>query len=110
MPIHYTPEFKQQIRRLGRRYRSIRQDLQGLIEQLQAGEVPGDQISGVGFTVYKARIKNRDARKGKSGGYRVIYYVKTHADIILLSIYSKSDQADITADTVRRILNAYQGQ
>jgi len=47
MPLHYTPEFEQQIRRIGRRYRSIRQGLQGLIEQLQAGEVPGDQISGI---------------------------------------------------------------
>ena len=96
MPIHFTPEFKQQIRRLGRRYRSIRQDLQVLIDQLQAGQVPGDQITGVGFTVYKVRLKNSDAQKGKSGGYRVIYYAKT--------------EADITADTVRRILAADQGQ
>src|SRR5690606_1009113 len=102
MVIHYTPEFKQQIRRLERRYHSIRQDLKGLVDQLQSGLVPGDQISGVGFTVYKVRVKNSDVPKGKSGGYRVIYYVKTESDVTLLTLYSKLDQANITADTVRR--------
>ena len=38
------------------------------------------------------------------------YYAKAEADTTLLSIYSKSDQADITADAVRRILMTDQGQ
>ncbi len=35
---------KRQLRRLSRKYRRIRSDVQPLIEQLEAGETPGDQI------------------------------------------------------------------
>ena len=107
MEITYTPEFKDQIRRLRRRYRSIQQDLQGLLDQFAQGDVPGDQLTGVGYPVYKVRVKNSDARKGKSGGYRVIYYLKSEEAVTLLSMYSKSDQADIGAETLHRILGRY---
>ena len=75
--IDFTSQFKRNVRQLSRRYRSIKQDLDPIIEQLKAGETPGDQVSGVGHTVYKAPVKNSDNRKGKSGGYRVLYYVVT---------------------------------
>jgi len=105
MHIDYTSEFKRHLRGLKRRYRSIQQDLQTLIEDLQSGQVPGDLLSGIdGYTVYKVRIQNSDAKRGKSGGYRVIYYVKSASHITLLAVYSKSDQADIHASTLRRIL------
>jgi len=35
----------------------------------------------------KVRLRNSDAQRGKSGGYRVIYYLKTKAKIILVTIY-----------------------
>ncbi|PIE41303.1 MAG: addiction module antitoxin [Gammaproteobacteria bacterium] len=104
MNINFTDEFRQHVRRLGRRYRSIRGDLTSLLEQLEAGETPGDQIQGTGYTVYKARVKNSDARRGKTGGYRVIYYIQTESSVTLLAMYSKSDQADIGVEAVRRIL------
>ena len=104
MQIDYTPEFQQQVRRLKRRYRSIQQDLQGLLEQLENGETPGDQMTGTGYTVYKVRLKNSDAQRGKSGGYRVIYYLRTTESVTLLSMYSKSDQVTISAETVQRII------
>ena len=45
MQIALTPRFKKDLRELAKRYRSIRSDLQPLIEQLQAGETPGDRIA-----------------------------------------------------------------
>jgi mRNA-degrading endonuclease RelE of RelBE toxin-antitoxin system len=36
--------------------------------------------------------------------YRLIYYFKTPTPIILLTIYSKLEQADISAEKIRRIL------
>lgn len=56
------------------------------------------------YTVFKVRIKNSSIQKGKSGGYRVIYYLKTSDQILLVTMYSKSDQSDITAAEVREIL------
>ena len=50
---------------------------------------------GVKYQVFKVRLKNTDVQRGKSGGYRVIYYVKTRENIILATIYSKSDRSDV---------------
>jgi mRNA-degrading endonuclease RelE of RelBE toxin-antitoxin system len=75
--IRYSDAFKRQLRRLSRKYRHIRFDVQPLIEQLELGKTPGDQIPGIDHTVYKVRVKNSDAKRGKSGGYRIIYYLYT---------------------------------
>jgi hypothetical protein len=56
------------------------------------------------YTLFKVRVKNSDAQRGKSGGYRIIYYLKTATQIILVTIYSKSDKSDITAAEVREII------
>jgi len=70
--IELTTRFKKDLVKLSKRYRSIRQDLNMLLEQLQAGEIIGDLISGVKYQVYKVRLKNSNIKKGKSSGYRVI--------------------------------------
>ena len=105
--IEISSTFKRNLRTLTKKYRSIRKDIQSVIEQLEQGEQPGDQISGVGYAVFKVRIRNSDNKKGKSGGYRLIYYLKTTTGIILLTIYSKSEQVDIEADDLRKIITDY---
>ena len=107
MQIALTPRFKKDLRELAKRYRSIRSDLQLLIEQLQAGELPGDKIAGVKYHVFKVRLKNSDIQKGKSGGYRVIYYLKTEQEIILTTIYSKSDISDVSNDIIEETIAQY---
>ncbi|MGL4501296.1 MAG: type II toxin-antitoxin system RelE/ParE family toxin [Planktothrix sp.] len=106
--IALTPRFKRDLRELAKRYRSIRTDLQPLIEKLQAGEIPGDRIVGVKYTVFKVRLKNSNIQKGKSGGYRVIYYLKTAQAIILATIYSKSDYSDISHETIEEVITQYE--
>jgi hypothetical protein len=78
--VLFTDRFQRDIRRLSKRYRSIRIDLQSLLEQLETGELPGDQISDIN------------------------YYSKTSDQILLLTIYSKSDQSSINASEVREII------
>ena len=102
--LQFSAEFKSQLRSLAKRYRQIRSDIQPLIDQLQAGECPGDQISGTGFTVFKVRVKNSDIRKGKSAGYRVIYQVIEPTSVLLLLIYTKSDQSDVAAADIQAII------
>lgn len=70
--------------------------------------MPGNQISGVNYPVFKLRVRNSDTQKGKSGGYRLIYYVKTATAIILLTVYAKSEQVDIAADDIRSIITEYE--
>jgi mRNA-degrading endonuclease RelE of RelBE toxin-antitoxin system len=59
---------------------------------------------------YKVRIKNSNAKKGKSGGYRIIYYLKSQNNILLITLYSKSDRTDIAIETIVDIIAAYEKQ
>jgi mRNA-degrading endonuclease RelE of RelBE toxin-antitoxin system len=102
--VSYTSEFKRNIRRLSKKYRRIKSDVQGFIDLLTQGETPGDRISGVQFEVYKVRIRNSDTTKGKSGGYRIIYLKASNDSIVLVTVYSKTEQDDITPDEIREII------
>lgn len=105
--IDFTPEFKRSVRTLAKKYRHIRSDIQPLIDQLEIGEIVGEKISGVKYSVFKVRVINSDIKKGKSAGYRVIYYLKSSTNIILITIYSKSDKSDISTTKIRTIINEY---
>jgi mRNA-degrading endonuclease RelE of RelBE toxin-antitoxin system len=102
--VTFSDRFERDVRRLGKRDRRIRLDIQPLIEQLESGELLGDRIPGIGYTIFKVRVRNSSAQKGKSGGYRVIYYLKTSDRILLVTMYSKSEQSDIAAAEIREIL------
>jgi len=106
--IELTPRFQRDLRTLAKRYRNIRKDIGPVIQQLQSGELPGDRIPRMEYEIFKVRIKNSDIQKGKSAGYRAIYYLKTSDSIVLVTIYSKSDLSDIAAETVREILTQYE--
>ena len=106
--IILTKYFKKNLAKLAKRYRSIRKDLKPLIERLQAGDILGDQISGSNYQVFKVRLKNSNIQKGKSAGYRVIYYLKTEATIILITIYSKSDLSNIKNSVIEQIISEFE--
>jgi mRNA-degrading endonuclease RelE of RelBE toxin-antitoxin system len=106
--IALTPRFKRDLRELAKRYRSIRSDIQPLIDQLQAGQTPGDRIAGIKYQVFKVRLQNSNIQKVKSGGYRVIYYLKTEENIILATIYSKSDFSDISREVIEDAIYQYE--
>jgi mRNA-degrading endonuclease RelE of RelBE toxin-antitoxin system len=105
--ILVTPDFQGQLRKLAKRYRSIRTDLQPLFDNLQNGNYPGDQIAGTTYTVFKVRVKNSDTQKGKSGGYRVIYQLRDNICILLVTLYSKSDETSTNANTIREIIDRF---
>ena len=108
--IILTKYFKKNLAKLAKRYRSIRKDLEPLIEKLQAGEILGDQISGSSYQVFKVRLKNSNIQKGKSAGYRVIYYIKTDTQIILITIYTKSDLSNIKNSVIEQIISEFEGK
>ena len=102
--VFFTFEFKRNLRALAKKYRSIKVDLQPIIEQLENGELPGDQVPGIHLAIFKVRILNTDIQKGKRSGYRCIYYLKTRNQIILVTIYSKLDQSNISDKRIKEIL------
>lgn len=104
LSVEFSPEFKRNLRRLAKKYRNIRSDLEPVLAHLGAGEALGDRIQGSGQTIYKLRIKNSDLEKGKRAGYRLIYWLALPEKIILLTIYSKTEQGDISFHRIRQIL------
>jgi mRNA-degrading endonuclease RelE of RelBE toxin-antitoxin system len=83
-------------------------DVDLLSDQLERGETPGDRIQGLLYRVYKVRLRNSDAQRGKSGGYRIIYYLETEQQTVLLTIYSKTDQSDLPTEFIQRIIDEYE--
>ncbi len=66
------------------------------------------RIAGLGesYNVVKVRIKNSNTQKGKSAGYRLIYQVESLTNVLLLTIYSKSDRHDISPTEILDILSS----
>jgi mRNA-degrading endonuclease RelE of RelBE toxin-antitoxin system len=102
-----SAKFTKDIKNLKKRYKAIESDIEPLVAQLEAGETPGDKITGNRYPVYKVRVKNSDIRKGQSGGYRVIYYIQAPEAILLTKIYSKSDRANISNEEIEEIIDRY---
>jgi len=105
--VEATITFKRNLRNLSKKYRHIWSDIKPIIKKLETGDLPGVQISGIDYQVFKLRVKNSDIQKGKSGGYRLIYYVKTEQGIILLTIYPKSEKTNITNQEIINIIQNY---
>ena len=104
--VRFSAEFKKNLRRLAKKYRRIRKDVEPIIQRLQQGEILGDQVQGTAFHVFKVRVKNSDLKKGKRAGYRVIYYLQQAEKIMLITIYSKTEQPDLAAHQIRRLIES----
>lgn len=96
--------FKRNIRELKKRYPHVDDDLRPLFRELQGGETPGDKIPGAGYAAFKVRVKSSDIHKGKSGGYRVIYYLKTAECIYLVAMYVKSQRENFDKKLLKQVI------
>lgn len=81
------PSFSLNLKKLAKKYKNIKIDLQNLTKKLSDNPKLGILLHS---NCYKLRIANSSIKKGKSGGFRVIYYfLDKHNNIYLMSIYSK---------------------
>ena len=97
--VSISGPFQKELDRLARKYPKVIEVTASLIETLKS-----DAIPNVGYEVYKVRLPNPSAGRGKSGGFRVIYYVQVVDSVILLIIYSKTEQTDISPEEIQRLL------
>ena len=92
--ISSIPLFDKQAKRLAKKYPSLKNDLTELFESL--ADDP-EQGVALGNNFYKIRLAIASKGKGKSGGARIITYVKiTATSVFLASIYDKSNKTTIT--------------
>ncbi len=68
-------------------------------------ELNPNQGTAIGNNCYKIRLSISSKGKGKSGGARVITHVKIiNQLVILLTIYDKSDQENISDSELNNLL------
>lgn len=103
--VHSSGIFIKRLRELHRKYPSVKSAVTDLVDELAADSRPGDKIPNVGYDVYKVRLANKSAQRGKRGGFRVIYYALVADEVLLLTIYSKFDQADVPLEVLRAIID-----
>jgi mRNA-degrading endonuclease RelE of RelBE toxin-antitoxin system len=96
------PPFDRQLKRLVKKYPSLKKEYSGLIGSLS--QQPG-QGTPLGNHCFKIRLAITSKGKGKSGGARVITYVQiVHQSVYLLAIYDKAEQADIEDNDLKNLL------
>jgi mRNA-degrading endonuclease RelE of RelBE toxin-antitoxin system len=103
------PEFERQVKRLRKKYRYLKEDLTTLRLVLLANPKAGEAIPGLHNKVYKLRLASSDIERGKSGGFRVIYYfIHSDRNIYLLTIYPKSEKENVQAKEIAKLLKRYE--
>lgn len=104
-----TDNFEREFERLQRKYPKMDDDFEEFLDDIEENDNLGDSYPGVvkdGNKVYKKRMRNTSARKGLSGGFRVIeYLVTSHNVVFLLDIYSKNVQEDIPKKRINDLIN-----
>lgn len=92
--ISPTPLFEKELKRLSKKYISIKADLSAEILSLMKNPTMGKAL---GNNCFKIRMAISSKNKGKSGGARIITYVKIVDEVIyLISIYDKSESDTIS--------------
>ena len=100
-----TTEFEKELKKLSRKYPSIKADLQVLAQSLSHNPIQGIAL---GNNCYKLRMAVASKAKGKSSGARVITFVKVvNETVLLISIYDKSAQSTISDDEIKSRLKAF---
>lgn len=103
--ITYTPDFARALKKLSKRYRSMKQDYAQLLEDLRQNPFLGTEL---GHRLRKVRLAITSKGKGKSGGARVITYTVIFAqadtEVKLITIYDKSERDNISDAELLEIL------
>lgn len=106
-----TSWFEREFKRLLKRYPSPKSDFVAFQDRL-IDEPRGGTSLGLGS--YKWRVAIKSKTQGKSGGLRAITYLEADVfiedttNIVLLSLYDKSETASISKDEIKSRIRAYQ--
>ncbi len=96
--ILFAAEFKRKIKPLAKKYHTLRNSIDDLGIKLVKNPFLGESY---GSNLYKIRVADESKGKGKSGGFRVMYYLtiekEDSIDILLMTIYDKGE-----LDTIKK--------
>jgi len=97
-----VPTFQKELKRLAKKYLSLKSDLESLFESLETNPTQGTPL---GKNCFKLRIAIAAKGKGKSSGARLItHIVIAETTVYLLSIFDKSEKDNLTDKELEELL------
>lgn len=103
--IELSANFKKEAKRLVKKYPSLKTELAKLFIQLEENPTTGTPL---GHDIYKIRLAIASKNKGKSGGARVLSFVKvTQTTVLLFSIYSKGEIDNLTDKQIQELIKDF---
>jgi mRNA-degrading endonuclease RelE of RelBE toxin-antitoxin system len=97
-----VPTFRKELKKLAKKYHTLKEDLALLFESLKENPIQG---TALGKNCYKIRIAISSKGKGKSGGARIITnIVIAEETVYLLSIYDKSNKDNLSDKELNELL------
>ncbi len=108
--VNTTPNFDKDLKKLAKKYQSLKNDLGQLINDLENDPTRGTMIMP---NVYKIRLGVKSKGGGKSGGLRVITHVEVvlNTEIIdgltkvrLITIYDKSEVDNVDNGKLQEVI------
>lgn len=103
--VEISDNFKKEAKKLIKKYASLKAELSELFTQLEQTPTTGTPL---GNDIYKIRLAIASKNKGKSGGARVMSFVRVTATTVLLfSIYNKGDKDNISDKEIKELLKEY---
>jgi mRNA-degrading endonuclease RelE of RelBE toxin-antitoxin system len=103
--VHLADTFQKSIKALKKKYPHVKDDLLGQIKTLEEDPSAGDPIPSWNKEVWKVRVASSEVKKGKRGGYRLIYFWEAgEMKVYLLVAYFKGEKAEITKKEIETLL------
>lgn len=97
-----VPTFRKELKKLAKKYFSLKTDLATLFDSLEENPIQGKSL---GRNCYKIRFAISSKEKGKRGGARLITNIVISAETVyLLSIYDKSEKENLTDKELEELL------
>jgi mRNA-degrading endonuclease RelE of RelBE toxin-antitoxin system len=109
--IIVSDNFVREVKKLLKKYHSLKSELQDFQKSLEANPVQGTLITE---GVYKIRLAVKSKGKGKSGGLRIITYIHIitndmgETNVFLLSIYDKSEYESLPEHLIKNMVSEIQ--
>ncbi|MEI8048217.1 MAG: hypothetical protein WCI92_12610 [Bacteroidota bacterium] len=104
--VFTIPPFDRQLKRLVKKYPSLKAEYVTLVEDLENKPEKGVALNN---NCYKIRLAIGSKGKGKSGGARVSTHIQVvDNSVFLLCIYDKSEKEDIPDKEINYLLSFIQ--
>lgn len=103
--VLFSSEFKRTVKPLAKKYHTLKSNIDQLAADLVQDPYLGESY---GSNIYKIRLADESKGKGKSGGFRIMYYLSIQTengiDILLITIFDKSEKDTIKKKDAEQLL------